>query len=62
MTELAVRERLIRLMETDWKELAASLLEERLQAVKSGKKAYVSEVDDYSMSQFIDLFGQTFEL
>ncbi|PPQ88221.1 hypothetical protein CVT25_005186 [Psilocybe cyanescens] len=40
MTELAVQERLIKLMETDWRALAASLLEERLQDVANGKQAY----------------------
>lgn len=46
MTELAVQERLIKLMETDWRALAASLLEERLQDVANGKQAYVSQIDD----------------
>lgn len=42
MTEKAVQERLIRLLETDWKAKAAILLEERLAAVAAGQKAYVS--------------------
>ncbi|KAJ3514354.1 hypothetical protein NLJ89_g2429 [Agrocybe chaxingu] len=44
MTESAVRERVRKLMETDWKALAAELLEERLEERKSGKKAYVFEL------------------
>jgi len=43
MTEKAVQERLIRLLETDWKGHAAILLEERLDAVALGQDAsYVS--------------------
>lgn len=42
MTEKAVQERLIRLLETDWKAKAAILLEERFAAVAAGQEAYVS--------------------
>jgi hypothetical protein len=42
MTEKAVQERLIRLLETDWKAKAAILLEERLAEVAAGEEAYVS--------------------
>ncbi|CAA7262774.1 unnamed protein product [Cyclocybe aegerita] len=44
MTEFVVRERVRNLIETDWKALAAELLEERLEERKSGKKAYVFEL------------------
>ncbi|CAA7268507.1 unnamed protein product [Cyclocybe aegerita] len=44
MTELAVRERVRNLMETDWKTEAAELLKERLEEVKAGGKAYVFEL------------------
>ncbi|PPQ89273.1 hypothetical protein CVT25_001357 [Psilocybe cyanescens] len=44
MTELAVQARVKKLMETDWKALAAKLLEQRLQEVKDGKDAYTFEL------------------
>ena len=46
MTEKAVQERLVKLLETDWKAKAAILLEERLAAVAAGEEAYVSPLSN----------------
>ncbi|KAF8882177.1 hypothetical protein CPB84DRAFT_1791109 [Gymnopilus junonius] len=40
----AIRDRLTKLMETDWRAQAAALLKERLQEIKDGKKTYVFEL------------------
>ena len=61
MTEKAVQERLIRLLETDWKANAAILLEERLAAVAAGQDAYVSHSLNTSFSPSND-DDKTFEL
>jgi hypothetical protein len=44
MTEKAVQERLIRLLETDWKTEAAILLKERLAMVAAGQEAFTFEL------------------
>ena len=56
MTEKAVQERLIRLLETDWKAKAAILLEERFAAVAAGQEAYVSPlVSNCSQSRLLTM-------
>jgi len=42
MTEVAVKGRLVKLMETDWKTEAQQMLRKNLKAVERGEDAYVS--------------------
>lgn len=63
MTEKAVQERLIQLLETDWKAKAAILLEERLAAVAAGGEAYVSPLlSNCSQLRLLTMNDKTFEL
>jgi len=62
MTELAVRERLRILMETDWKTQAALLLEERKNETERGLKPYVSISTAISISRIYLQPRQVFEL
>jgi hypothetical protein len=63
MTEKAVQERLLRLLETDWKAKAAILLEERLAAVAAGEEAYVSpSLSNWGQVAPADDDDKTFEL
>lgn len=62
MTEVAVQGRLEKLMETDWRSLAAKLLEDRLQKLKDGKNAYVSLSNRLADKYELTFSFKTFEL
>lgn len=53
MTEKSVKERLEKLMETDWRSLAEETLKKNMKAVERGEEAYVSVINFISFARVI---------